>query len=321
MPLTLLAGESEAPVAGIVEGVVTNGVTGAPIAGARVTLESHSTEGEPRFARTDPEGRFQFANVYTGVYGVGAEEPGLMQCDQADRCTVGVTLNADRPGATVAISLKPYAVLSGRVTDFSGLPIAGSSVTLVKTVGLPDGTGYSHVQVLPDGRKVAQAGGGGTDDRGEFRIPRISPGTYYLVAGKSGVGAWDDSANRTTYYPSAPDLASAKPVAIAAGQRVRADIQVIRQAGVRVAGRFLNPGSPAGSAGNYTDTSVTLVSQENVLTNPNGPFGHSITEQFELQGVRPGKYTLLAVTRESHGDPWGPEPLPCKLAFSHGREV
>ena len=62
MPLTLLAGESEAPVAGIVEGVVTNGVTGAPIAGARVSLEA--TEAElARVASAEANARAELAQV------------------------------------------------------------------------------------------------------------------------------------------------------------------------------------------------------------------------------------------------------------------
>jgi hypothetical protein len=311
----LVQGQTGTPTAGVVEGTVTNGATDAPISGARVTLDSIPSEGEPRFTRTDSEGRFQFAGVSPGVYGVGAEQPGLAQCGSAVSCSVGVTLKADSPHATIAISLKPYAVLAGRVTDFNGLPVPGSAIEVFTEVKRsPAGVHYSAVHVLADGRQIARAHQGRTDDRGEFRIPRIDAGTYYVAATKSGQGAWDDSSNRVTYYPGVLDLASARPVEIAAGRQVRADIQIVRQPGVRVAGRFRNLATPADSSGRFAYTNVTLVPEQNSLLNTNGPFATTGTEQFELEGIRPGKYTLLALTRESHGGPWDGDQTPILAA-------
>ena len=312
----LVQGQTGTPIPGVVEGTVTNGATDAPIPGARVTLDSIPSGGEPRFIRTDSGGRFQFAGVSPGVYGVSAEQPGLAQCDQAVTCSVGVTLKAGSPHATIAISLKPYAVLAGRITDFNGLPVSDSDIEVFTEVRRsPTGVRYSAVQVLPDGRRVARAHQAHTDDRGEFRIPRIEPGTYYVAVSKSGQGAWEDSSNRITYYPRALDLASAKPVEIAAGRQVRADIQIVRQAGVRVAGRFLNLAVPAYGPGRFTYTTVTLVPEQNVLLNANGPVASS-TEEFALEGVRPGKYNLLALTGESH-DPWSRDQTPLLAANLH----
>ena len=256
----LVPGQTGTPTAGVIEGTVTNGATGAPISGARITLDSIPSDGEPRFTRTDSEGRFQFAGVSPGVYGIGAEQPGLAQCENTVSCSVGVTLKADSPHATIAISLKPYAVLAGRITDFNGLPVPDSAIELFTEVKRsPAGVHYSAVHVLADGRQIARAHQARTDDRGEFRIPRIDAGTYYVAANKSGQGAWDDSSNRVTYYPGVLDLASARPVEIAAGRQVRADIQIVRQPGVRVGGRFLNLATPADSSGRFAYTNVTLV--------------------------------------------------------------
>ena len=312
--VALVRGQTGAPIAGVVEGTVTNGVTGAPVSGARITLDSPTSGLEPRFTRTDSEGRFQFAGVSPGGYGVGAEQPGLSQCDHAI-CPMGITLKSDSPHATVAILLKPYAVLAGRVTDFNGLPVSDSAIEIFTEVKRsPAGVHYSAVHVLADGRQIARAHEAHADHRGEFRIPRIDAGTYYVAANKSGQGAWDDSSNRVTYYPGVADLASARPVEIAAGRQVRADIQIVRQAGVRVAGRFLNLAAPAGSSGGFAYTNVTLVPEQNPLLNANGQVATSGTEQFELEGVRPGKYNLLALTRESHGGPWGDDHTPILAA-------
>ncbi len=314
--VAVVRGQTATPAAGAVEGTVTNGAVGVPISGARVTLDSIPSEGEPRFTKTDADGRFQFAGVSPGVYGVGAEQPGLLQCDGAISCSVGITLKSDSPHATVAISLKPYAVLVGRVTDFNGLPVSNSNIEVFTEVERsPTGVHYSAVQVLPDGRRVARIHQTHIDDRGEFRIARIEPGTYYVAASRSGQGAWDDGSNRITYFPRTLDLASAKPVEIAPGRQVRTDIQIVRQAGVRVAGRFLNLAVPAYGPGRFTYTTVTLVPEQDILLNANGPVA-SGTEEFALEGVRPGKYNLLALTGESH-DPWSGDRTPLLAANRH----
>ena len=282
---------------GTISGTVMNEVTGVPIAGARVKLTPQETEAEPLYGRTDAQGRFEFANVNPGHYGFAAESPGLSRSGQNSCC---VDLKAGEQRVTLTVSLSPYAVISGKLTDFNGIPVADSQIEVLRKRPKSETRGlFDHA--LPDGQNVLVAATEArTDDRGEFRAARVEPGTYYLVANKSRLGPWEDRANRITYYPHALDLASAKSLQVGAGQQVRADIQIARQTGVRVAGRLLKPTRDESAAASYSYTNVTLVPEQNSLANANGLFTISRSDRFELTDILPGKYRLLAVTREQH---------------------
>jgi hypothetical protein len=79
-----------------------------------------------------------------------------------------------------------------------------------------------------EGRNFAQ-----TDEDGRFRIANLLPGTYYLEAGpardESRLAVHDEQPKTgypSLYYPGAPDLASASPIQLGAGQQVEADISL-----------------------------------------------------------------------------------------------
>ena len=110
---------------------------------------------------------------------------------------------------------------SGRVADESGRPIAGVPVVIRQP-------GYGS-----DGEKVLHhAGRGITNDRGEYRIFGLKPGTYYALAAsaeqtfeeylrESGTPvAWDEirgSGYVPTYYPGGTDPASARTLDVGPG--------------------------------------------------------------------------------------------------------
>jgi hypothetical protein len=156
-----------------------------------------------------------------------------------------------------------------------------------------------------------------TDDRGEYRI-QLEPGTYWVVANKGGSSRnnWE-SADRVTYFPAAISLQSAKPLELAAGQVARADIQIVRQAGVRVAGKLLKPPGAVDSVVNipgsgphsFLYTNLSLVPEGSALLNSNGPFTNG-QEDFVFQDVIPGKYTLMALTLDAASDRTGQNQKP-----------
>jgi hypothetical protein len=108
---------------------------------------------------------------------------------------------------------------------------------------------------------------------------------------------------RSTYYPHAVDLASAKPLTLAAGERISADIEIAHQAGVRVAGQLVRPAGVPSSSGSLIYTSVALTPEQDIA-NSNGPFT-SGQDEYEFNDVLPGKYTIVAVTRDASSDPFG----------------
>jgi hypothetical protein len=99
----------------------------------------------------------------------------------------------------------------------------------------------------------------------------------------------------------------------------------VRQAGVRVAGKLIKPPGAVDSVVNipgagphsYLYTNVTLVPAGSGLMNPNGPFTNG-QEDFAFQDVVPGKYTLMALTRDAASDLTGPNQ---KAVFGLIRDV
>ena len=320
--------QTPAATMAILEGDVVNSATSAPIAGARVKLGTG--QAEPVYLRSDAKGHFLFNNLLPAIYLVSVDAPGFLKpayptpvqfmlphksaSGSAECCMPGkiVSGSADADGtlhATVSIPLVAYAAITGRVTDPNGVPIENCPVEafMKRPVETSHTSGYPRggIRKLPDGKtEIASAGSVQTNDKGEFRVGRLEPGAWYVVAKKLNYGGGWESSFRTTYYPGTLDLASAKPLGLAAGQEARAEIRIVRQSGIRVAGHLIKPAGEESAAGSLLYTNITLVPEQNVLTNSNGPFTTG-KDDYQLEDVLPGKYTLLALTRDTSTDPYG----------------
>ncbi|HJT86868.1 MAG TPA: carboxypeptidase-like regulatory domain-containing protein [Bryobacteraceae bacterium] len=322
------AAQSSTPARAVIEGAVLNSATNAPISGARVKIETN--DADPLYGKTDSQGHFQFQNLGSDAYQLAAEYPGFLFSGESATMHAGsayISLR-DRPsprktGVTVARStdpdgtlraqvtvlLTPAAVIAGTLTDPYGTPLAGSPIELLIRQPIQPGSppsSWPGRNRLPDSQnEIASVAGVQTNDRGEFRIARLAAGTYYVVAnqGRLGVGAWERTFH-ATYYPHTTDLASAKPIQLAAGDHVRADIQIFKQSGVRVTGVLLNLPHADAVPGVFIHTTLTLIPANNFLPNPDAPFTTAQHDRFEFNDVVPGKYTLVALTREVSG-PFG----------------
>ncbi len=258
------------------EGEVVNAVTGEPLAGARVKVNV-SRGREPLYLKTDADGRFLSQDLPAGYYSLDVNSPGFSSGSSLslDVRTTGTATFAlvraagaklsrylDKNGvlhAEVFLPLTPYAVITGRVaTDPEGFPVEDCWVEVLRR------RSASREEIVP----VTMLH---TDDKGEFRGSHLGPGTYYVAANRPGPWSEWESSFRITYYPRALDVASAKPLELAAGQQARADIQILRRAGVRVAGHLLLPGGEAG-ANRRLMTKVFLRPEQSNLINSNGPF-------------------------------------------------
>jgi len=159
-------------------------------------------------------------------------------------------------------------------------------------------------------RVIRPVGWGRTDDRGEYRIAHLAPGTYYVGASRGTVMAGRlmvvvahaASAPRpkaqeedygTTYYPDSSDPQGAAPVQVVPGAEVLdIDIQAQRVSVFRISGQVIDSatGQPAAEA------KVTLfpptihgVASLPSLSVPWIPGG-----RFEITGVLPGPHVLMA---------------------------
>ena len=311
----------------VLEGVVINTVDGTPLAGARVRMTwpygfgwaPFGNEGESVYTRTDAQGHFKFAASAAGVYGVAADQPGFLMAQDTRNAydpvwlvdlaapgagsTSAVPAGAyDIPGVgkivksvdadglihgVLTIELKPYAAITGKVTEPNGGPRAGAPVKILVKKG-DDFATITTVQA---------------DDRGEYRIAPLAPGTYYVMADKTGGWRMLQNRLRATFYPDAADASAATPLALAAGQEARADIRLLRAGGVvRVAGTL----TPADSEGSQTRV---LLYQPGIAGSPGGSIGDVRDGRFVFRNILPGQYTLVALARAPRTDAWVGTPL------------
>jgi protocatechuate 3,4-dioxygenase beta subunit len=236
----LVPGKNEKSVSlvkgGTVRGVVKEKDSGAPIAGARVTLGSMlALFGGSRETTTDAEGKFEIASVPKGtailmVSKEGWFQPGVNQQSlmmvigsQSGRNAApavkdsgkGATIVVSEPGELIerTLELAHGSTLSGIVSTPDGVAVAGAQVSLVLEGG---GGGMSGMLAglfpTPDPRL--------TDAQGRFEMPGPAPGEKARVVARA-----------TGYLDGRSD-----PVSSAAGGSIT-DVAVKLRTGATVSGR------------------------------------------------------------------------------------
>ena len=264
-----------------IRGSVIDDVTGKPIAGARIKLDTRT--GDPTFVLSSDDGHFTLPDIGQQSYSLSVRAQGFLA---ADRIQI-------KPGENPTIRLTAYGVIAGRVTDPEGLPIPNARIEiLVKQAGRPANTSpLAHP--LPDGmNEIASIPNayGQTDDRGEFRVPNLKPGSYYLVVNKpqSWPQLWEPSFH-VTYYPQAIDFEHAKTLEVVAAKETRADVQILKQTGFHVAGRIQIPGD---SMSAFRFARIILTPEPNYAIN-NSAFTAG-NNDYRFDNVAPGTYMLFA---------------------------
>jgi hypothetical protein len=279
---------------------------------------------------TDEAGRFSFTGLAAGRYQLSAERQGyLRQAYGARKYNTSGTpiiLKEDQKMRDVAIRMSPQSVIVGKVVDEDGDPMEGIEVRAMKSA-------------YRNGKKQwVTANSGETNDVGVYRIPALDPGQYVVSTaalnpqrGGPGAGPFGrggaqqqplpetpESIYAATYFPNAQDTLAAVPVDLAAGSELSGiDIRLRKTRVYRVRGRVTNvPATVAtasagggrggmGGPGMGGSVMVTLVPQDG--TRPGGPgsAARAPDYSFEIRGVSPGSYTLMATTGNPGGGPGG----------------
>src|SRR5262249_37036632 len=160
--------QTDAPAeqqAASLSGVVSNSLTGEPLAHAQVILDKRFGH-TCLFSHTCPsgltkaDGRFSISKIAPGKYELFVERQGYapLAGDQ-DRKPLELELKSGED-VDLALQLVPYAVISGRVLDAKGIPVERVTVEAVGGGGSP----YPAV----------------TDDQGRFRMGRLRAGRYLV---------------------------------------------------------------------------------------------------------------------------------------------
>jgi Carboxypeptidase regulatory-like domain len=289
---------------GVIRGRVVAADTGTPIRGCNVMLVTARPEirdetgpwGIPddhRSARTNEDGRFEFDGLPEGTYRLSAwPDPAngryVAPSGGIPGFSLGKVLNLanDQKLEAPDIRLTRAGVLSGRVVDEFGEPVA-------------------HVQVSPLRRSGARDPVSGhpssTDDYGRFRLFGLQPGEYLVIAKPLDyfrVRAEGPVRPLPTYLPSAATLADAAAVRVQAGQEIGdLEIRLLSGRTYKISGVIT---TSKGQPFSTQNGQVSFVER----TGDGGLSGNSVALResgtFEVDGVRSGTYWLEIQPGFSH---------------------
>jgi hypothetical protein len=316
---------SAAAQGGIVTGVVVRWPSGEPAAGAPVKLTDEPPSVGPaghqtQSTTTSADGSFRFDNVEPGTYYVVANIQGYLPTEYGQRTPTGTGIAFDvAAGQRVSVRLTawPTGSISGRVVDADGDPVGRVQVIAMRFIyrqGKPETTLAQSVM---------------TNDRGEYRMFWLTPGTYRVATREWDPDTWASGVNigppkrfgtadQSTgpivhgrmlpnggiveeteipiYAPSTPDPQLASTIALAAGDSAtNVDIQLV---GNRVPARHVR-GTVASADGKPFSgpPGVRILTMVPKVTLPITRISTAVLAadgSFDLDGLAPGSYILFA---------------------------
>jgi hypothetical protein len=247
-------------------------------------------------AVSDTDGRFTFQNVKPGRYTVRATRDGYFGKPAGGvypaTASIDIAVSAGET-SQAPLSMVQGAILGGRIFEESGAPLSNAGV---QAFSLSYQNGFSMLQ--PAVTKT-------TDDRGEFRLFWLPPGDYYISATRTPVNPIAGGPPPVrTFYPGVTRLNETIPVTIRGGEDLRGMDIVLRTVPLfRISGRV---SSSVAVPPSDTDAPLVLAFLhladrdihtpiDNVAANQAGRFSLTPnTGLFEIPGVQPGSYELLA---------------------------
>ena len=282
---------------GVIRGTVLAADGESPLAKATVSLRKSGSRGgdSERTARSDDRGEYEFTDLEAGKYLLSVMRNGFLPQNygqkriQAFRGQPGgtpLTLGNGQVLNGIDFKLIRGGVVEGRVADQDYEPLSRVIVTM---------SGY---QTMQGERTLVPVARAQTDDRGQFRLFDIPPGSYFLSAtqggfrlfGRRGRGRRGQSFP-PTYYPGVPSPEQASRIEVSAGGEVGGfHLTLIESHTYSVSGRVLAAeGSPAQSVRIMT---VNRSSPGQVSLR--GGATTDLQGTFKVANLLPGRYRLIA---------------------------
>ena len=284
---------------GVIEVIVRDSATRAPIPGARITFikQEIPPPNVVTYINADENGKATFRNLPSGSYTVNTQKAGYIQPSLGG--APARVIGPDARRYDVELTLTKGTTVSGRVTDANNQPVAEARVTLM-TIAYRDGR-----RSLVMG---TTAGLGTTDDRGDYRFSSVPAGDYYVqVETRPAVGDYEgywESFPMRTFYPGVTDLKAAVLVTARATQDVSGmNIRIPTIRTFKIRGTVVNPftgGRPRPNGETYRQVSSFFL----VSSDPDGledaillfsrqfPSSQPDETLFEIPNVAPGSYYL-----------------------------
>ncbi len=221
----LLSSTLQEPVAptqaasSVIRGRVVDGATGKLIRQARVVLSvanpTPTTPRADRITRTDDDGRFEVKDVPQGQYTLSVSKSRYVTAihGQTRPDTPGKPIDVGLDGPTIVVTLRRAAVITGRVLDDLGEPVANAPVQAMKA-----GYRKGFRTLVPVGRLAL------TNDLGDYRLTGLASGEYFVAAWERlesfGSSAEADIGLARMLSPGTRDTRQARVVATVGGEDV-----------------------------------------------------------------------------------------------------
>jgi hypothetical protein len=317
-PPTTQPPEAEAP--GAIQGTVFSGATGQTLRRAQVVLHPADSKGASLYQTTDDSGTFSFPKVATGRYTITVQREGYLPLSAGRigdyKMPPIFSVNSGETISSFMFRLTPSGVVTGKVKFDDAEPAVNVAIQLYRSYYDRGRHGF------------AAAASVRTDDRGEYRVHGLEPGSYYVAALYQAPPRPADAAEQTrtdalgnplpdlnyavTFFPQVQKMSDAVPVKIAAGDEVAGiDIFLTLVHTVRVRGRVVSalkgdaiPSPSVTLLMNDPDNTASVSAPANVMLGKD--------QSFEIEGVTAGPYLLLALGTE------GGIPLTGRLPINIG---
>ena len=243
--------------------------------------------GQASSARTDGDGKYEFADIPAGRYQIEASKPAYVNQNwgqsQPTAPVKPVELHGGETLDRIDFSLQRGGVITGRIVDEFGEPLSQVDIRVLQA------------RAVNGRRDLQETGFAATNDLGEFRVFGITPGQYYVkTTWRRGGMADPASPDRTgypdTFFPGTLTVDDAQRFTVRAGETI-SDLTMGLSpiATVRVDGSVVDGGGkPAGPA-----NLMVMKSGSN-----DGPmFGSPVRPDgtFIISKMTAGEYTLRAV--------------------------
>jgi hypothetical protein len=269
---------------------------GMPVAGAAV--QAYDSAGRPSTAvETDARGRYAIERLDAGDYRVRAFKRGFIgsrsgQLRSAVDFLLGssepadamVTLRAGQAADGIDVTMMRASAITGTILDEFGEPMQGVVVNAIELRVMAGRTRAFRVASPPTAT-------GRSDDRGQYRLFGLPPGTYLVQAAArellSGTSGYVPQ-----FHPGTPIIDLATPTKLPADSTATAVDVTLQPAPVRrIRGTLFDPdGKPA-------RTTVTLKVSERsnaIQLEPVSAFANA-DGTFAFNNVSPGEYVVQAL--------------------------
>jgi hypothetical protein len=278
---------------GVLRGKVVDAQTGRPLRRASLSLTAPDIPPPQAFSiSTDADGRYEFTELPARQFTLTVERGGYLTLRYGQRRPgeQGKVLDiaAGQVVEGIDFAMPRMGVISGRLTDELGEPIAGVWVAAMRMLWF-----QNRRQLGSDSGFVT------TDEDGEFRITGLAPGSYFVLArtlekwAVDAKGREETMSYAPTYFPGVADLGQAVRLTVATGQELmNTNFSVVPGRAASISGKAFDaqgrplrnvtlthnfPGGPGGGLVGGAGTATV------------GPDG-----SFTIPAIPPGQYRLQA---------------------------